>query len=437
MSSALARPNSEQTTVPHSWVAPKARFRINSTASQYFKLAGAILAGRQEPDASNGELEDMLRDKLGVPHAIVVNQGRVGLYLSLKALLNPERPKVILSPYTIYDVVNMVIAAGGEPVFADIEADNCNISPAEVERLVDDRTGAVIITHMHGVAADWAPIREICDRHGVFLVEDAAQSFGTLSHGRHLGTVGDVGVFSFGLFKTINSFFGGAVVCRNPEVAGRIRQMQQEFGLNPRKRLLMRLAQGIAFEIGSHPLVFRTFAFWLLRYAVLSGNEQMQKVVRSEVSPVLRTELPQSYRCKASGLQARFIIGQLKAFEQLHAKQVEIATAYYEALKDVPGIVVPDSHPSDGNACLSYPIQVENRADVLRKLMTAGRDCAPQHVNNCADLEIFARWRRDCREARRTAVQTIVLPTYASYGLENAHRNIAALRAIFAEKLER
>src|SRR5688572_23862122 len=89
---------------------PKARFRIYSSVSQYVRLLGAIVTGKVRPGPANTELESKLKSYFGRPHAVVVNQARVGLYLAFKAILTPERPKVVMSPYTIYDVVNMVIA---------------------------------------------------------------------------------------------------------------------------------------------------------------------------------------------------------------------------------------------------------------------------------------------------------------------------------------
>src|SRR6185503_17787272 len=102
---------------------------------------------------------------------------------AVKALIKPGR-KVILSPYTIADVVNMVVCAGGEPVFADIERETCNVDAAEVERLIDDQTGAVMVTHFYGLACDIERIAKICKDRNVPLIEDAAQAFGVRVNGK-------------------------------------------------------------------------------------------------------------------------------------------------------------------------------------------------------------------------------------------------------------
>lgn len=410
---------------------PPARFRIYSTIGQYASWMWAIATGDLAPGPANARLERALEQMFDVPHALTVNQARVGLYLAMKAVLKPERPRVIMSPYTIFDVVNMVIAAGGEPVFADIEADSCNIDPNEVAKLVDDRTGAVLVTHLHGLTAEIEPVESLCRARNISLIEDCAQCFGVKRGGRYVGTFGDVGVYSFGLFKTVNSFFGGVVVAKDASVANRIRRLQGNFGPLDRKRALKRMIQGLIFEVASFPPVFKTLTFWVFRYAVLAGNEQILKVTRSENDTVLRRELPVTYQQTMSNAQAQMIVDRLPEIDHDQQIRVRIAMLYHAALSGRPGIMTPKRPPSDANGCLVYPIQVENRNEVLIGLVRGGRDCAPQHLHNCADLAIYQPWFRDCPRARATANSVILLPCYPRYGEKEARRNIAVLDRLF------
>ena len=409
---------------------PKSRFRIYSTPGQYFSLAKAIISGKMAPGAAIQELEQQLVSRFDVPHAIAVNQGRVGIYLAIKAVVTPDKPKVVMSPYTIYDVVNMVIAAGGEPVFADIDQASCNMDPHEVAKLIDDETCAVMVTHLHGLAADIEAIASLCKKRGVMLIEDSAQAFGVRKGGKYLGTFGDIGIYSFGLFKTVNSFFGGVVTCQDKDLADKIRSLQADFSAPDRKRMIKRLIQGLVFEIASHPIVFKLFTFWVFRYGVLSGNEHIQKVTKSEMNPVFRDQLPNAYKESMSNMQAQMIVDQLDNIEAEQQARIGIAKLYHEALGDRNSITTPQTSPIDGNGCLAYPIQVDNRQEVLKTLMKQGRDCAPQHLHNCADLDIYKKWYRDCPNARKTSNSVILLPTYPRYGVKEALRNIAVLKNI-------
>ncbi len=410
--------------------APKSRFRIYSTPGQYFALAKSIITGKLKPGPANQKLEQDLAKQFDVPYAVCVNQGRVGIYLAIKAIVTRERTRIIMSPYTIYDVVNMVIAAGGEPVFADIDQASCNLDTDEVSKLIDDKTAGVLVTHLHGLAADIEPLSALCKERNVMLIEDSAQAFGVRKGGKYLGTFGDIGIYSFGLFKTVNSFFGGIVTCQNKEVADKIKDMQADFSPPTRMRMLKRMIQGLVFEIASFPLVFKSFTFWVFRYGVLSGNEHIQKVTKSEMNPVFRDALPEGYKQKMSNIQAQMVLDQLGNIEAEQQARIDTARLYYEALEGRNSIISPRTPPEDGNGCLAYPIQVENRQAALETLMREGRDCAPQHLHNCADLDIYKKWYRDCPKARAASNNVILLPTYPRYGKKEALRNIAVLNKL-------
>src|SRR5262249_49398278 len=119
----------------------------------YLKVAMDALVGRIESGDDVATIERALSTLLGIRHVLCMPQARVGIFLVLRALTRTKR-KVILSPYTIHDVINMVICAGAEPVFADIDRATCNIATTAVGQLIDDDTAAVMVTHLHGLACD-------------------------------------------------------------------------------------------------------------------------------------------------------------------------------------------------------------------------------------------------------------------------------------------
>ena len=198
--------------------APQPRSRLYTTArSTYAGLMAGAAFGGTDDEGEVAKLESALAARLSVAHVIAVPQARVGIYLTIKHLVRPGQ-KVVLSPYTIADVVNMVVCAGAVPVFADVAGDgSCNIDPAAVAELLDreSNVGAVMVTHFYGLACDIEPIRQACARARVPLIEDAAQAFGARLPAGLAGTVGRAGIFSFGLLKNVTGFLGGAVVTGN------------------------------------------------------------------------------------------------------------------------------------------------------------------------------------------------------------------------------
>ncbi len=408
---------------------PQARFRFYGSPRNYLQAVKDLLGGRFHAGTEAiGTLERCVAARLGVRHAIATSQGRVALYLAIRHLIKPGQ-NVVLSAYTIYDVVNMVLAAGGRPVFADVERDSGNIDPAEVERLIDDNTGAVLVTHLHGLAADMERITEICRRRGVPVVEDAAQAFGGTSQGRPLAGIGEAAILSFGRVKNINSFFGGMVVCNDDALAARIRAEMQDFAEEKVGKLVKRILHCLIADLITSPPLFPLLSFWIFRYGALKDIKQINKLVQTEDAARRRDVLPQGYKTRMSPMQARVVLQQLPDLDRNTAARIANAEQYHAALAGLNEIILPPRRQDGSHIYLAYPIQVENRWGMVKELMRNGNDLVIQHIGNTADLDCFREFRRDCPVARKVAGEVVLLPTYPGYEPKNIARMTAGIRA--------
>lgn len=414
---------------------PKARYRFYGTPDVYLSAArhavGSALGRSRD---WRGGLEREVAERIGVDHAICVPQARFGLYLLFARLLTPERPNLVMSPYTIHDVVNMALVAGGAPVYADIDRDTCNIDPARVAELVDDRTGAVMVTHLHGLACDVDPIARLCHERGVALIEDAAQAFGARQGGRPLGGLGTAGVFSFGRAKNVNAFYGGMVVTSDGELADSIRAELAGLPDEDGAKLAKRIAHCAVGDLMTAPPVFSPLTFKIFRLGAVRGVQSINKIVQTEDDPVRKQALPESYRRQLTSMQARLILEQLPTVDQKTAARLELARIYEEGLRGAPGIRLPPWREDGSHIYLQYPVQLEDRWHYVRHMMRSGRDVAIQHMNSAAELDIFQEFARDCPNARATADSVVLLPTYPGYGADEARRNVEVTRAYLAER---
>jgi hypothetical protein len=226
----------------------------------------------------------------GSRHAVAMPQARVGIHLTLKALIQRSgRRKVILSPYTIYDVVNMVVSAGGIPVFVDVDANNGNIDPAEVAATIDDETAAVLVTHLHGIMCDMSALLRVCQALSVPIVEDAAQALGAHSGNKAAGAIGAAGVFSFGRAKNVNCFYGGAVVTDDDDLARALRSEIATYPDMGSGRLAKRVLICLAYSLAVSRLVFPIATQWLYRLMALSSPKRGAELLSTERNPVLHT----------------------------------------------------------------------------------------------------------------------------------------------------
>jgi perosamine synthetase len=165
--------------------------------------------------SSKGEyitrFESEFRNYVGSAHALSVCNGTVAIHLAMAALGIGPGDEVIVPTFTYVASVNPVHYCGATPVFVDSLADTWQIDPADVQRKITNRTKAIVCVHLYGHSCDMIALRKIATENSLFLIEDCAEGFGTRCQGRHVGTVGDIGTFSFFGNKTITTGEGGMV----------------------------------------------------------------------------------------------------------------------------------------------------------------------------------------------------------------------------------
>jgi len=409
---------------------PRSRSRFYARWTNYRKVAADALRGRIHSGDDVAVAERELAAFLGVRHAVCMPQARVGIYLVLKAL-TATRKKVVLSPYTIHDVINMVICAGATPVFADIDRKTCNIDTAEVARLIDDDTGAVMVTHLHGLACDIEGVRDVCRTRGVPLLEDTSQAIGARVAGRRLGTFGDAGIFSFGMAKNVNCLYGGLIATDRDDLATQLRAELAPLPYQDAELLLKRAAFCYAGDLMTADVVFPLGTFKVFRFGYLHQIEALNKRWRGEDAPTIKETIPESYLRRMTPMQARLLLPQIAEIDRLAEIRIGYARIY-DALSDLPDVITPPLREDGSHIYLNYPIQVPDRHALLRYLMQHGRDLTVQHMGNNADYACYARWHRDCPNARATGTSVLLLPSYPGYGEAEVKKNVALIERYFA-----
>lgn len=411
---------------------PNPKNRLYTNPNSYLTFLGYLLIGQFRQNRENIDFfEKALGKRFSIDHALCVYQCRLGIYLALKALIQPGQ-EVILSPYTITDVVNMVIFAGGHPVFADIERSTCNISTTEVENLINPNTGAVLITHLHGLAAEAHQIKSICDQFQIPLIEDAAQSFGVEEEGRAVGTIGDVGVFSFEMHKNMPTWLGGAIVSRRTDVMEKIRSELKDFSYPPLPGITQKVKKGLIHDIASFPVIFQMLTYPIIRLSYLNKIEFINNIVRrnpqkSELAEVL----PEVYKSQYTSLQASLGLSQLEYIDRDIQTRIEYAHLYYQGLKGIKELILPPLRTDNSHTYLWFPIQYSHREKLLQFMFKHGRDIAVGHFTNTADSPEFEKFYRDCPNSRKVEKELIYLPTYPRYSREEIEKNIQIIKLYF------
>jgi len=171
--------------------------------------------------------EQEAADFLGAKHAIAVASGTDALHLAMLAAGIGAGDEVITTPFTFIATAEAIRYVGAKPIFVDIDPRTFNIDPAKIEEAVTSRTRAVLPVHLFGQPADMNAIQAVCQKHGLMVIEDCAQSFGASIGKRATGTIGLFGTFSFFPSKNLGCYGDGGMVTTNSnEMAEQLRMLR-------------------------------------------------------------------------------------------------------------------------------------------------------------------------------------------------------------------
>jgi perosamine synthetase len=172
------------------------------------------------------EFEEKWSAFTGAPHSVAVTSCTSALHLSLAALDFGPGDEAVVPAFTWVATANVVEHLGGRVVFCDVDLRTFNIDVASLESCITPRTRAILPVHLFGLSADMQPILDLAERNGLKVIEDAACGFGSRYEGRHVGTLGHTGCFSFHPRKAITTGEGGMVTTSDGELAERIRRLR-------------------------------------------------------------------------------------------------------------------------------------------------------------------------------------------------------------------
>lgn len=191
-------------------------------------ICQVIDAGFPNDGPLTEKFERSLAEFLGAKHAVAVTSCTAGLYLSLMALGIGHGDEVLVPDITFIATANAVSMTGATPVLVDVDKSTFCMCPESMEKSISAKTRAVIPVHVSGRSANLDAISQLCLKHNLVLVEDAAEALGSMAGGKYLGTIGATGCFSFSPAKTITTGQGGVIVTNSDELYGRLRELKDQ-----------------------------------------------------------------------------------------------------------------------------------------------------------------------------------------------------------------
>jgi dTDP-4-amino-4,6-dideoxygalactose transaminase len=192
------------------------------------RLLAALRSGWVTQGPRVEEFEARFAAAVEAPHAVAVSSGTAALFLVLHALGLEAGDEVITPSLTFIATANAIVHAGATPVLVDVDPETCNVDPAAVAEAVTERTRGILLVHQLGLPADLDALEAVADRHGLFLLEDAACAVGARHRGRPIGASGHPCCFSFHPRKVLVTGEGGMVTLADAGLAERLRRLRHQ-----------------------------------------------------------------------------------------------------------------------------------------------------------------------------------------------------------------
>ncbi|MEH1101421.1 DegT/DnrJ/EryC1/StrS family aminotransferase [Micromonospora sp. CPCC 205561] len=327
-------------------------------------------------------VEEQLAERCGTATAVATSNGTVALHLVLAAAGIGPGDEVVVPALTYVATANAVAYCGARPVVVDVLPQTWCIDPDSVRAAIGPRTRAVIAVDVYGHPADYPALRELCDRHGLLLVADAAESFGATLHGRPTGSQADASTFSFFGNKVVTSGEGGCVTTSDAALADQMRLLRSQ-GMDPQRR------------------------YWF---------------------PVV------GYNYRMTNLAAALLCAQLDRAEEIIARRDRVIAAYEHELADVP-LLRPQPVATGVRRApwmASFLVGAEGatspRDELARILDRLGVETRPFFVPIC-ELPAHFDPHAHCPVSSDLARRGINLPTYAGLSDTDMKAIVERIRA--------
>jgi perosamine synthetase len=380
------------------------------------RWARSGLSGRGAADS----LQQHLCGRFGVRHAFPTITGRAGLTLLLRAmrrLAPPERVEVVLPSYTCYSVAASVVKAGLHPRLLDVAPETLDYEGRLHDGADYSRTLAVIATNLYGLPNDLPALEQFSRRHGLFLIDDAAQALGASMAGRWSGTWGDAGLFSFDKGKNVAAIDGGVVVTSRDDLAEAFTRELAAAACPPRIDSAVRVFKAVAYALMLHPSL----------YGVPARIPQL-----GLGRTVFTTEFELS---RIDPLLARLALTMMSRLDDFTARRLANATALGEGISALPGI--RGIRPLAGAApvYVRLPVLFEttsSRDAAVRALNHAGIGATASYPASLADVpelrSLLGATEGLASGGRLVAARIATLPTHPYVSEKAIARTLAVLR---------
>lgn len=398
-------------------------FYLTAPAGIPISLHDVAEAARQDGCTHSGaEFSRLVGDMVGARYSFDFGSGRAALcsiLRSLAMLSKNDRDQVVIPAYTCFSVASAVVRAGLKIRLSDIDPVTLDYAPEATVRMAQPQILAIVVCSLFGLPSRWDSLRSTAAKTGIYLIDDAAQSFGIESDGVFSGTHGDVGFYSFGRGKNLTTYSGGVAVTNRPDIANRIGAVQAQLAYPSRRSQLSTLGRLVAYSAMLRPEVY-----WLPSSLPFLGIGET----------VFDPGFCQSRLGDIEGRLGRLLLDRV---DVLNSVRSSTARLFIDGLSSMESLQALGSAGETTLPYLRLPVLLKDRKvrdRALISLRKAGIGASAMYPSTMADIpgieSYLASDERDFPGATAVADRLITLPTHPYVSRSDVYRTVAILREV-------
>jgi dTDP-4-amino-4,6-dideoxygalactose transaminase len=351
------------------------------------------------------EFEDKAAKYVGVNYCVAFPFARMGLYYALKLQNYAPGTKIIITPITIPEIIEVILNLGLEPVFVDIELNTLCIDTELLEKNIDGNTKAILITYLYGITPNINKILEITDKYNLFVVEDFSHNFNAKFKGKMLGTFGDVSIFSSSFTKTFDLFGGGITFTNNKEIYKNLIKNQEKQNKVSRKFLINKILKNLLYNFFTNRIIFSLLTFYLIKIRNKFFNKTSQ-----EISTHIN-KFPKEWLSPFTSFQASIGIKTIKNIsntDNIRINNVKFLKTFIKSQK------------------ISFPVDIEHTSNIYWQFIAFTKDVTK--IQNylleykidvtgcslpvCSNIKSFSVYRYNTPNAEYLKKHSFFIPAY-------------------------
>lgn len=337
-----------------------------------------------------------------------------------------------MSPFTVFEMVNVVINSGFEPLFIDIDQKSFCMSIQSLEKQINKNICACLFTHHHTNENDYEKILNFCNLNNIYLIEDCATALGSQykNSNHQVGTLANYSLFSFGFYKTFNMLYGGALSFSSEKK--KLKDFYNDMDSFSYILLLKKFIYYFIFKTLLNKYVYSFFVFPLIKFGNNNNINFINNFTKNDPSPYLNKK-SSIYNFRMNKVQKYLMHKKSTEYiSQLIFKRNNIFKEYLNKFIIFEKYLVLPSY-SNKSSCHTFPVIVLNnrRDEIYNFLIKENIDVAKYYYRDCSNLDIFYEYNKNaCTNAKYVSNNVILFPCYSEIKSKYIDKIINVLRKI-------